>query len=112
MNFNGVAFVSGKFRGENHWQIHLNVLKAEAAIPKLIEMGYAPLCPHKVTEHLQDLFPDKVYLDMCLEIIRALRPEKDVMFMLKDWRYSLGAVEEYNLAGELGLTIIEERDER
>jgi len=110
MEFIGVAFISGKFRGENHWQIHLNVLEAEAAIPKLIELGYAPICPHKITEHLQDLYPDQTYLDMCLELIRALRPEKDVMFMLDGWQESQGAREEYNLAIDLGITIMGEGD--
>jgi len=112
MKFRGVAFISGRFRGPNHWLIHLNVLKAEAAIPKLLEMGYAPICPHKITEHMQDLFPDKTYLDMCLEIIRALRPTRDILYMLEGWEYSEGAIEEFDLAKDLGITIIEERDER
>ena len=112
MNFKGIAFISGAFRAKDHWGIHLNVLKAEAAIPKLIDLGYAPICPHKITEHMQDLYSDKTYLDMCLEMIRALRPTKDVLYMLEGWEYSEGAIEEFDLAKDLGITIIEERDER
>ena len=103
-----IAFVSGKFRGKNHWEIHNNVLKAEAVIPKLTEMGYAPVVPHKITEHFQGLFPDKTYLDMCLMIIRALKPGRDIIYLLKEWRDSKGAVEEYYLAKDLGIETVEE----
>ena len=104
----GIAFVSGKFRGRNHWEIHCNVLKAVAVIPGLIRMGYAPIVPHKITENMQGLFPDKTYLEMCFVIIRALRPSKDILFMLRGWRDSEGAVEEYYEAKRLGIEVVEE----
>ena len=110
MNFKGIAFISGKFRGSNHWEIHCNVLKAEAAIPKLFELGYIPYCPHKITENMQGFLPDEVFLDMCLEYIRQMNPKTDIMFMLEGWRSSRGAIEEYYLARELGITIMGEGD--
>jgi len=108
--FIGVAFISGKFRGSNHWQIHLNVLKAEAVVPKLIGLGYIPYCPHLITANLQGHFSDDVFLDMCLEYIRQMNPKTDIMFMLEGWQESRGAGEEYELARELGITIIGEGD--
>lgn len=111
MNFKGVAFVSGAFRGENMWQVFQNTVKAMEAIPKLISLGYAPLVPHRIYGmEMQGLFPDETYLGCCCEIIRRLRPETDVLFMLEGWERSEGAVEEYNLARELGITIMGEGD--
>ena len=109
--FIGIAFVSGKFRGYNYWEVHNNVLKAEAVIPKLKEMGYAPIVPHKITEFMQGLFADKTYLDMCLEIINALRPECDMLYLLRGWERSAGAVEERELAVSKNLKIVEEGKE-
>ncbi len=89
-----VIYIAGKFRGKNHWEIHQNVINAEFAIPKLIEMGYAPVCPHKLTENLQDLFPDQTYLDICLELLRRC----DAIYMLSNWRSSVGSCEELRMA--------------
>jgi len=110
MNFNGEAFISGRFRGANHWEIHCNVLKAEACVPKVLSLGYIPFCPHKETENMQGVYPDQLFLDMCLAKIRMMNPERDILFMVENWRDSEGAREEYNLARELGITIMGEGD--
>lgn len=106
IKFKGMAFISGRFRGQNHWEIHNHVLEAEKAIPKLIEMGYVPYCPHTTTQHLQDLFPDDTFLDMCLEFIRRMNPETDIMYMVKNYEKSEGAIEELSLAKSLGIDVV------
>ena len=103
--FKGVAFISGPFRGANHWQIHCNVTEAEKAIPKLIRMNYIPYCPHTTTRHLQDLFPDDTFLEMCLAFIKRMNPETDIMWMLRHWENSKGACEEHELAIHLGIEV-------
>ena len=107
--FKGVAFISGPFRGANHWQIHCNVTEAEKAIPKLIGMGYIPYCPHTTTRHLQDLFPDNTFLDMCLAFIQQMNPETDIMYMLKNWENSEGSTEEHELALARNLQVVYEK---
>lgn len=103
-----VVYIAGPYRAENAWQIHQNVLRAEAAIPELIRRGYAPICVHKMTENLQGLFSDQTYLDIGLELVRR----SDAICLLKGWRQSKGSVEEYELAKELGLeTVFESQDE-
>jgi hypothetical protein len=89
-----LCYIAGHFRGANHWEIHKNVIKAELVIPHLIELGYAPVCPHKITENLQGLFSDQTYLDICLNILDKC----DSIYMLKGWNTSEGSREEWDYA--------------
>ena len=97
-----VVFISGAFRGENSWVIHQHVIEAEKATAKLLGEGFAVICPHTMTQNMQGLYPDRVYLDTCLELVRR----SDVIYMLKGWGNSEGALEELNLARELGKDVI------
>ena len=97
-----VIFVSGAFRGSNSWEIHQNVLKAEQATAKLIGEGYAVICPHTMTANMQGLYEDRVYLDMCLELLRRC----DASYFLKGWRNSAGAREEFAEATSLGIKVM------
>ncbi len=97
-----VVCIVGPFRGENAWEIHQNVLRAEAAIPELIRRGYAPICPHKMTENFQGLFADQTYLDICCELLKR----SDAIYLLKGWRQSKGSISELELAQKMGLEII------
>ena len=99
-----IIYVAGKFRGKNSWEIHNNVLKAERAVVKLIGEGYAPICPHLITQNLQGLYPDQVYLDMCLEFLRV----SDAIYVLDNWKQSKGTQTELREAINLGLDIIYE----
>jgi len=60
-----VIYVAGAFRGKDYWEQHRNILKAEIATFALISSGFAPICPHKITEHYQGSYPDEVFLDIC-----------------------------------------------
>ncbi len=102
-----IVYIAGKFRGANAWEVHQNVLKAEEAIVWLIDQGYAVICPHKMTENLHGLYPDQVYLDMCLELVRR----SDELYVLKGWQRSKGTIEEIRLAVSLGKPIIYEEHE-
>jgi len=99
-----IIYVAGSFRGKNSWEIHNNVLKAERAMVKLIGEGYTPICPHKMTENLQGLYPDQVYLDMCLEFLKV----SDAIYVLDNWKQSKGTQVELREAINLGLDIIYE----
>jgi len=102
-----VVYVAGAFRGKNAWEIHQNILKAEAVIPSLLARGYAPIVPHLITQNLQGLYPDQVYLDMFLEILRRC----DAIYMLDNWHSSKGAREELKLAIKLKKDILSEEIE-
>ncbi len=83
-------YIAGKFRGANAWEIHQNVLRAEAATARLIGLGYAVICPHKITENMQGLYSDETYLAMCIELLR----HSDCIYVLKDWIQSKGTLSE------------------
>ena len=89
-----IVYIAGRFRGTNSWEIHNNVLKAEKAVVDLISKGYAPIAPHLITANLQGLFPDQVYLDICLELLSKC----DSIYLLKGWKDSKGSVAEWNYA--------------
>ena len=102
-----VVYVAGKFRGKNSWEIHNNVLKAEKAVVDLIGKGYAPIAPHLITANLQGLYPDKVFLDMCIDLLK----KADAIYLLKGWQDSEGSVQEWIVAQDLGMEIIFETEE-
>ena len=62
------------------------------------------ICPHKNTAHFGGLCNKDVYLEGDLEILSRC----DAICLLKGWENSQGARQEYDLARELGLEIIEE----
>ncbi len=106
-SYRTVVYIAGCFRARNSWEIHQNVLKAEQAMVRLIGEGFAVICPHKMTENLQGLYPDQVYLNMCLELVRRA----DEVFVLKGWHKSKGTIKEIKLAVELGKVIRYEENE-
>jgi hypothetical protein len=97
-----VVYVAGAFRAKTQWGIKKNVDKAEEASLMLWKMGYAVICPHTMTKNFQNECPDDVWLDGCLELLRRA----DAIYMLDNWRFSIGSCEEYRLAQELGLTLM------
>jgi len=99
-----VCYIASAFRGKNHWEMHQNVLKAEAVIPMLIEKGYAPICPHKITENMQGLFPDEKYLEICMELLKR----SDAILLLEGWMHSEGSMAEWQQAEQWGKEIFYE----
>ena len=95
-------YIAGSFRGKHSWEIHQNVLEAEAKGAELIGQGYAPIIPHKITENMQGLYPDETFLEVCMEWLKR----SDSIYMLPGWLFSEGSREELKLAQELGLEVI------
>lgn len=96
-----VVDIVGSFRGNNSWEIHNNVLRAERAAVRLIGEGYAVIVPHLITANMQGLYPDQVYLDMCLEFVRR----SEILYVLKGWTKSKGTIDEIKLAVQLNKKI-------
>ena len=99
-----VVFISGKYRGN----VDENIEHAKREAIKLWQQGYAVICPHLNTAHFDGLCTDDVWLNGDLEILKRLRPYRDIICMLKGWCDSEGAKEEYKLACGLGLRIMYE----
>ena len=100
-----VVYVAGPFRAKTQWEIEQNVRRAEKASLRLWKAGYVVICPHTMTRYYQNELPDRVWLDGGLELLRRA----DAIYLLDGWTFSEGSLEEYNLAKELGLVIMEEK---
>ncbi|MFA5036700.1 MAG: DUF4406 domain-containing protein [Candidatus Izemoplasmatales bacterium] len=96
-----VVYIAGKFRASTHYQIHLNIIHAEAAALKWWKQGYSVICPHLNTAHFQNECSDDVWLKGCEELVRR----SDIVYMLKGWETSQGSRRELELAIELGKEI-------
>lgn len=99
-----LIYIAGRFRAKTPYEIHLNVIHAEAASLRLAKQGYDFICPHTQTQNFQNALPDKRWLEMCLHWLRLC----DSIYLLKGWQTSKGSVEEKKVAEELGLELMYE----
>lgn len=67
------------------------------------KMGASCICPHTNTRFFQGALPDDVWLDGDLEILKRV----DAMLLVGDWRKSVGAKIEVEVASRLGIPIYE-----
>lgn len=95
-----LIFVSGPYRGD----IDGNIARARVVAISLWKQGYAVICPHLNTAHFDGYCPDKVWLDGDMEIMARC----DIVYMMRDWRDSVGARKEHEVAHNLGMEIIYE----
>ena len=96
-----VVYIAGKFRDATPYKIHCNVIKAEEAALMIWQSGDVALCPHLNTQNFQGELPDGIFLDGCLELLRRC----DAIYMLSNYKDSVGSLAELELAKELGLEI-------
>jgi hypothetical protein len=88
-----VVFISGPYRGD----VQSNIQKAKDVSIKLWQQGYIVICPHLNTANFDGLCSDQVWLDGDMEIMRRC----DIVYFLKAWRESAGALKEYSEAVKL-----------
>jgi hypothetical protein len=101
-----LAFVAGCYDGN----IENNIKLAEEHSIKLIEMGFAVFTPHKNFAHYEkyesynkrSLLNRETWLKIDREILRRC----DFMYLLPNWKFSVGTRDEMLLAKALGLPII------
>lgn len=104
-----VAYIAGPYRrhrihGATPHGIMCNIREAEAVALKYWRLGYAVICPHKNTAFLDGTLPDEVWLNGDLQLVSRV----DVVVMMPDWRLSVGATEEHDVALKLGKEVIYE----
>lgn len=99
-----VAFICGPYTAKTHYEVECNIRWAEAVAIKYWKLGYAVICPHKNTAHLEGLAPDEVWNEGYLELVRR----SDVIVLLPLWNKSPGATREYYQAAALKKEVIHE----
>lgn len=103
-----IIYVAGKYRGKTDYEKTENIWHAVRVSVRLWELGWVAICPHANTAHFDcySNLPPQTYLNGDLEILKRC----DAIFMLKGFRQSIGAMEEYKLAQKLNLEIFYEGD--
>ena len=102
-----VVFISGPYRNSSEWRVEQNIRQAEKLALAAWELGVAVHCPHKNTARLGGALPDEVWLKGDLEVLSRC----DAVLCTSDWRQSVGATAEVELARQLGLPVFEAIEE-
>ena len=101
-----LIYVAGKYTGKSDWETYLNIHKAKVAAKRLWDEGWAVICPHANTAFFsgeEDHEVDRLkWIEGDLEMLWRC----DAIYMLRDFRKSRGAMEEYRQAQLRGLEIL------
>ena len=98
-----VIYVSGPYRAGTEAGVQENIHRAWVETARLWSAGFAVICPHKNTEHMEGL--EGVSNDDILAGELELVSRCDAIYMLKGWVKSDGAKAEHTEAGRLGLKV-------
>lgn len=105
-----VIYVAGKYLGECDWETYNNIHHARLIAHKLWDEGWAVICPHANTAFFGRIGERdrsnptgdwRKWLNGDLEIISRC----DAIYMLNNYKNSMGAKAELRRAKELGLKI-------
>ena len=97
-------YVAGKYTDDDKDVRDNNIAVARLHTAMLIKAGHYPFCPHTMTAHFDDDFPEieyKHYMAMFCEWLRFC----DAIYLLPNWQLSNGAGIEIELANELKLDV-------
>jgi len=102
-----VVYIAGAYRDSGENGVWENIMRARTVARQLWYMGLIAICPHTNSIMMggNDL-PPEVFLEGGLEILRRC----DAIFMLRNWKESIGAQKEWELAKELDIPVIYEED--
>jgi hypothetical protein len=96
-----VIYIAGPYRSKTQEGIDANIKRAEEAAIKFLQAGWAVVCPHKNTGHLDGAIDDIQFIAVGMELLSRC----DAIYMLKGSENSMGAKMELALAKEMGLDV-------
>lgn len=102
-----IVFVSGPYRARTIFGRALNIYRAWKASKQFWCAGHVPIVPHCNSAFQDGTADDAVFLKGDLEILRRC----DAIYLLPNWKKSQGAKEEYRVAKELGLVVMNEHEQ-
>lgn len=105
-----LIYVAGPYTGDSYSEIHDNIVKAEYAAMRLWKNGYAAITPHLNTAHFEKYEDDNLNYNVWIEGDMEILSRCDVIFMLKDWTKSKGAVREHEWAIKNDLSVYYEEE--
>ena len=100
-----VVYIAGPYRDTATSTVCENIQEARHYAVKFWRLGYAVICPHLNTAHMENEIPgDTIFLSGDMELLRR----SDIVVMMPEWIRSQGATEEHRLAVNLGKKVIYE----
>lgn len=97
------AYLAGKYTDTTRTREVHNIEAALVAACALTKKGIKPIVPHASGSHRVTW---DVAMNRCREIIRSMATDRDYLVLLPGWETSRGAVEERQLALDLGLPVL------
>lgn len=95
-------FISHPYRDNSIYKIDENIQSAKIFAKKYWLLGYSVYCPHLNTAFMDDLIPDKVWLEAHMSWLKLC----DTVVMCGRWKQSEGCNNEHFLAKSLHIAII------
>jgi hypothetical protein len=97
-----LVYVAGPYTGPDANSIHDNIEKARRIAVTLWKEGYAVICPHLNSAHMDGVVSWEQFMEADLLILSKC----DAIALVPGWEKSKGACMEFQKAQELGLRII------
>ncbi len=95
-------FICGPISG-NHIEFLANIKEGIKIGAKMIELGYAPFCPHLdfLYSFVQDIITTEMYRNFCIPWLEV----SNLVYLIRESR-NIGVVEELKKANELKIEIV------
>ena len=94
-----LIYVAGPYTAASKAAIDANIRRAEAAAIELLRAGYAVLCPHKNTAHLDNVMPWEDFMEMSMTQIERC----DAVLFIEGWEHSRGCCMERDFCMNEGI---------
>ncbi len=101
---NLLVYIAGAYSGD----IEANIAKAELASITLIRNGWHVLTPHKNTSGYEKYEDGDITKDTWLEMDKNMLCRCDLVYVLDNWRGSVGTWEELIFAGRVHIPVFYE----
>jgi len=108
--YDRVIYVAGPYRAEGANRIEENIYMARVFARLLWCKGWAVICPHMNTAHMDGEEPDDLLHGDILAGDKEMLRRCDAIFLLPEWKESEGAREELAVAKDARLKIYDNVD--
>ena len=98
---NTIVYVCGPYSNVDHIEVCNNISRARATAQCLWASGYAVICPHMNSAHLDGVISYSKFAKAYINIMLRC----DAVFVIDGWESSFGSIEEIKAAKVAGIPI-------
>lgn len=100
-----LVYVAGPVRAATTWDMEKNIRRAEEISRTLLEMGFAPICPHSMFRFFGDNPRERILEATIEQMVRC-----DAVFVVGNWQESQGTSHEIRIATERAIPVFYQLD--